>query len=1031
MKLGEDVAAELLAGADAPARSDFFSSSPAKPTAEEAAEEPAEDTMEDQTEEDAADAADEAADRRRAQLSIVDGGDAHNWPSEGLCCVRMRGGNGGDVLWPAWIVKQAPDAPPSRKKKKKSKSKKPALRADQRQVCFYGSGWNRVVALDDLVAYDDSLQGQPRGGVLYKAALAEADARHTLSEVPSEENEFLSAVGQNLDLLRDPVLLGRAFLCHERRDARAPRIGDALAIRWNSDDWWQACVVEVAEGLNDLGDRELTIEYGDGDSTREVVSKGGAVWRADVRCLGDDDEELDYDEADVLLLAGKGDDVELEELERKEAPQFKDDSESEEEVVEEPDEAFEDARLTKRQKALESWSGEKVAYKGKRKHSKKPEEAPSTSKKKKTAEPDVYRKAYAPKDRAEVPVEAPRRLVPKKAPAAPKGASPPEAPRPAGAVLTSAELFPPKKVEVDEKAEAAKKEAAKRAEMQTREAEMQRREAAKKVDARANLAAEIAARRAMWSVGARPETPRDSAAPRAANVPKKAFLAVPKAGKASQPAPPKPKAAPPGAPAEAGTMRSARAPAKRADALSMLLGRGPKPALQPKAVPKPVVKAAEPVAREPVAPEPVAPEPVAAEPVAMEPVAVDATMTTEVTTTVDVSTTEPENTEPAAAPSAEPALPSAEAAAAFEDGAPASVEAAPRSLAAEIFSLGPMLEAPPSETPVEHDDDAVSNGCPASPAGSAHSRPRSASVEAEAEATDGDLLPPGWVVKWSQRKQMYYYTHKALRLTRWTPPDEAPAADAADAAEAEPPPPAAEETGFSSASWATAMPAAATPPAGGGFSSSSDAPTARTSEGFDSGFEAAAAAPVAGFDATPPRDSMAMWHDDSMLSKLDALLDATSAQASAAQVEQQAPRGRPPPPMMQQQMQPQQMQQQQQWRGAPQFDQQFAPQRPQQQQQQHGQYDARGPRGSPDRGYGGGFSGGGFGGAPNGGSFGGAPNGGMRGPPQGFAPQGFASGFAPPPPPPQQQQQQPFLSNSARTGPYDPQYDAYGRPYGR
>ena len=33
-------------------------------------------------------------------------------------------------------------------------------------------------------------------------------------------------------------------------------------------------------------------------------------------------------------------------------------------------------------------------------------------------------------------------------------------------------------------------------------------------------------------------------------------------------------------------------------------------------------------------------------------------------------------------------------------------------------------------------------------------------------------LPPGWTAKWSARKQMYYYTHKAKGLTRWTPPRE-------------------------------------------------------------------------------------------------------------------------------------------------------------------------------------------------------------------------------------------------------------------
>ena len=28
--------------------------------------------------------------------------------------------------------------------------------------------------------------------------------------------------------------------------------------------------------------------------------------------------------------------------------------------------------------------------------------------------------------------------------------------------------------------------------------------------------------------------------------------------------------------------------------------------------------------------------------------------------------------------------------------------------------------------------------------------------------------PEGWVAKWSDRKQMYYYAHKAKKLSRWT-----------------------------------------------------------------------------------------------------------------------------------------------------------------------------------------------------------------------------------------------------------------------
>ena len=77
--------------------------------------------------------------------------------------------------------------------------------------------------------------------------------------------------------------------------------------------------------------------------------------------------------------------------------------------------------------------------------------------------------------------------------------------------------------------------------------------------------------------------------------------------------------------------------------------------------------------------------------------------------------------------------------------------------------LPPKQQQQPDESSSEHQPPTVAVPVappPVAPPPPAPREPSRASVP----------LPRGWVAKWSERKQMYYYAHKTKRLTRWTPP---------------------------------------------------------------------------------------------------------------------------------------------------------------------------------------------------------------------------------------------------------------------
>ena len=210
-------------------------------------------------------------DRLRCRTLVTDGcGDHANFPVEGLCCLRVTGSGGKVIPWPAWLVARGLGTWTGRKTKRGDD----ALRS----VCCYGSGWQLRVPAHELAAYDPAIarKNVNLGGKLYRAALAEAEARRVLGEDDAEQASFASLVAQNLEACRDPVLLGRLFAEHERRIEARPEPEDVLAVRWNDDDWWPASVVGVAGA-------SVEVEYDDDLRTRETLELGGDIWRADVR----------------------------------------------------------------------------------------------------------------------------------------------------------------------------------------------------------------------------------------------------------------------------------------------------------------------------------------------------------------------------------------------------------------------------------------------------------------------------------------------------------------------------------------------------------------------------------------------------------------------------------------------------------------------------------------------------------------------------------------------------------------------------
>ena len=237
-------------------------------------------------------------DRLRCRTLVTDGGTEHaNFPDEGLCVLKVMGSGGKEIPWPAWLVARGLGTWSG--KSTRHFAHKQFERDDGlRSVCCYGSGWQLRVPEAELHDYDPAIarKNAHLGGRLYRAALAEAEARRVLGEDDAELASFSSLVAQNLDECRDPVLLGRLFSEHERRIEETPTVGDVLAVRWNEDDWWPARVVNVD------GD-DVEVEYDDDLRTRETVVRGDEIWTTDVRCMGDD-REATFDAKDAALLDG-------------------------------------------------------------------------------------------------------------------------------------------------------------------------------------------------------------------------------------------------------------------------------------------------------------------------------------------------------------------------------------------------------------------------------------------------------------------------------------------------------------------------------------------------------------------------------------------------------------------------------------------------------------------------------------------------------------------------------------------------------
>ncbi|KAJ8601417.1 hypothetical protein CTAYLR_005930 [Chrysophaeum taylorii] len=242
-------------------------------------------------------------DRLCARHSIIDLGDWSAFPLEGMCWLRVKCLDEEDervVLWPAWLLARGTE----------SWSGPIVVRDDwTRVVCCYGAGWTVEVQIFELMPYDDPealdwLKSRRGGGRLYRSALAEATARVTLAKKPCEVANFQELASQNLDLCQAPVLLGRVWRAHESRVARRPKPGEVLAVRWNDSDWWPSTVERVGASVAGAAKSDaIEVVYDDDAKTRETIVRGSAVWHNDVRCLGDDTQPL-HDDKDVELLQG-------------------------------------------------------------------------------------------------------------------------------------------------------------------------------------------------------------------------------------------------------------------------------------------------------------------------------------------------------------------------------------------------------------------------------------------------------------------------------------------------------------------------------------------------------------------------------------------------------------------------------------------------------------------------------------------------------------------------------------------------------
>mmetsp|Transcript_11823 Transcript_11823/g.17684 ORF Transcript_11823/g.17684 Transcript_11823/m.17684 type:complete len:783 (+) Transcript_11823:115-2463(+) len=234
------------------------------------------------------------------KMSVVDSGNAHGFPYEGVCWLGLKKKNDEIIQWPCWLMARGTEVWEG--------YHDPDRDEWTRTVCCYGSGWIKVCRMGELTPMNVWYENQ-NGGRLYRSALKEAKARFELHENAEETANFLSLVSQNLEFCQHPVLLGRIFESHKRYQNNI-EAGAMLAVRWNDDDWWPVKVSHVGARVllqeeapltSQKGGAAVEIVYDDEEATEETLVQGSEIWNSDVRCLADNQSPR-FDHADVAFL---------------------------------------------------------------------------------------------------------------------------------------------------------------------------------------------------------------------------------------------------------------------------------------------------------------------------------------------------------------------------------------------------------------------------------------------------------------------------------------------------------------------------------------------------------------------------------------------------------------------------------------------------------------------------------------------------------------------------------------------------------
>lgn len=646
----------------------------------------------------------EMMDRLCSRHSVIDAGDWEAFPVEGLCWLRVKRLDDNDdddaaeideaneVHWPAWLLARGTE----------SWSGDTVDRDDfTRVVCCYGSGWTVEVQIFELSPFSSRSPSPSRGGRLYRAALAEAESRAKLASNPEELANFESLISQNMDFCQSPVLLGRVWRAHESRAERRPRPGEMIAVRWNDEDWWPATVDRVGAAVagvkGEVPPDAVEVVYDDDANSRETIIRGSAVWNADVRCLGDDEQPL-HDDDDVKLLDGTEFMLEEEEEEAATEQQRQQAGEKKKQKTilidaleeDDPEVLAHDDEDEFEPNALKDDAGE----------DEEDDDDDGVEEEEDVAKDDEeYREGRRPAKRMKKALPAPRI---RKRPSAP-------APAKKSVVVAAA----PKKSK--------------------RVSHSQRRQLIKAAASR-------------WSVSSRLVNGGGVAlaasrrAPKSHNPEMNGFIVDDDAVDDEEPAVEEEKKKI--VPKKISTMRTARPPAATPSVLSLLLGGGAAPSDKSSKTPPTAGSVAKKNDSE----------------AAIDAVELAIASSRKREARLLTMTTPGDLVVQAPAP--------AEAAAA----APKPPSPSPQRTTA--------LPAPVVQQPI------LTKQPPVAAAADPVPPPLSEEPKKASSSSSSSKLPPGWVAKWSERKQMYYYAHKAKRLTRWTPPkpgDEAASTAAADA----------------------------------------------------------------------------------------------------------------------------------------------------------------------------------------------------------------------------------------------------------